>query len=89
MDHKGVVTNYNRFESNLSGLSTERVVGKQFFVQVAPCTNNYMVAARFDEESIDDEIEYVFTYKMKPTKVRLRLLKSPGSDHQYVLVETR
>ena len=87
MDHAGVVANYNRFESDLSGLLPSRVVGKQFFEQVAPCTNNFMVAARFEEESLDEQLDYVFTYRMKPTKVRLRLLKSPLAEHQYLLVE--
>ena len=46
-----------------------------------------MVAARFEEESLDEQLDYVFTYRMKPTKVRLRLLKSPLAEHQYLLVE--
>jgi photoactive yellow protein len=88
MDLHGVVDGYNRFESNLSGLSVDRVVGKPFFEQVAPCTNNYMVAERFAGDSLDEQIDYVFTYKMKPTKVRLRLLKSsPSAEHRYLLVE--
>ncbi len=88
MDLHGIVDGYNRFESDLSGLSAERVVGKPFFEQVAPCTNNYMVAERFAEDSLDEQLDYVFTYRMKPTKVRLRLLKaSPSAEHQYLLVE--
>ena len=81
------MANYNRFESNLSGLPVDRVVGKHFFEQVAPCTNNYLVAERFLEEPLDEQLDYVFTYRMKPTKVRLRLLKSPSAEHQYLLVE--
>jgi len=87
MDRLGIVADYNRFESNLSGLPPDRVIGKHFFEQIAPCTNNFMVASRFGEDSLDEQLDYVFTYKMKPTKVRLRLLKSPASGHQYLLVE--
>lgn len=87
MDRQGIVADYNRFESNLSGLTPDRVIGKNFFEQVAPCTNNFMVASRYGEDSLDEQLDYVFTYKMKPTKVRLRMLKSPASGHQYLLVE--
>ena len=34
----GVITAYSRAESELSGLSPDRVIGKNFFRQVAPCT---------------------------------------------------
>ncbi len=70
MDLHGVVVNYNRSESELSGLPPARVIGREFFEQVAPCTNNFLVAERFKEDSVDDQIDYVFTFKMKPTKVR-------------------
>jgi photoactive yellow protein len=90
MDREGKVVAYNRSESELSGLSPERVIGRPFFTDVAPCTNNFMVAHRYEEaEALDETIDYVFTFRMRPTKVRLRLLKSPGAPHMYLLVERR
>ena len=87
MDPDGNVLQYNQAEARLAGLSKERVVGCNFFDEVAPCTNNYMVAGRFDDEpQLDETLNYVFTLKMKPTKVVLRMLKSPGLDRQYLLV---
>ena len=39
--------------------------------------NNYLVAQRFiDEPEIDDTIDFVLTLRMRPTPVKLRLLKS-------------
>jgi PAS domain-containing protein len=35
MDRRGIVVAYNRFEWALSGLTPARIVGKQFFEQVA------------------------------------------------------
>ncbi len=88
MDLDDVVLEYNEAESRLSGLSKSSVVGRDFFTQVAPCTNNYMVAERYHEHDILDEtIEYVFTYRMRPTKVRLRMLKNARRNFQYLLVE--
>lgn len=88
MDDDHQVVLYNRAESALSGLSPERVLGRHFFSEVAPCTNNFMVAQRFEEEeTLDAFVDYVFTLRMKPTPVRLRLLRRTGAARQYLLVQ--
>ena len=85
-DHRVVM--YNRTEASHAGLSPERVVGRHFFSEVAPCTNNYMVAQRFEnEDELDATIDYVFTLKMKPTPVRLRMLTRPGAPRRFLLVQ--
>jgi photoactive yellow protein len=87
MKGDGTVLAYNAYESRLSGLSVDGVLGKNFFTQIAPCTNNFMVAERYNApEALDVTLDYVFTYKMKPTKVRLRLLKRAGAAEQYLAV---
>lgn len=86
----GSVTSYNTAESRLSGLTPANVIGRHFFSAVAPCTNNFMVAHRFENEvAIDDVIDYVFTLRMRATKVRLRLLKHPGCSRMFLAVERR
>jgi photoactive yellow protein len=88
MTEDGVVTSYNAAESRLSGLTPARVVGRHFFSAVAPCTNNFMVAHRFETEpALDAFVDYIFTLRMQPTKVRLRLLKQPGRRRNYLVVE--
>lgn len=90
MGPDGVVRAYNRAESALSGLSPDKVLGRHFFTDVAPCTNNFMVAQRFlDQATLDQTIDYVFTFRIKPTAVRLRLLRSPATASMYLLVEKR
>ena len=87
MADDGTVMSYNRAESQLSGLASASVIGRHFFSQVAPCTNNFMVAYRFETEPIlDAVIDYVFTFIMQPTAVKLRLLKQPGRRHMYLVV---
>ena len=84
----GEVVGYNLWESKLAGLSRERVLGRNFFSDVAPCTNNYMVAERFmNEPELDATLDYIFTLRMKPTAVKLRLLRSAAADHMYLLVK--
>ncbi|CAH2602526.1 Phosphonate transporter [Rhodovastum atsumiense] len=86
----GIVAIYNKAESSIAGLTPDRVIGRHFFSSVAPCTNNHMVAGRFDSEpEIDDTIDYVFTLRMRSTPVRLRLLKHPGCQYMYLAVERR
>jgi photoactive yellow protein len=84
----GVVTSYNTAECRLSGLTPAKVIGRHLFSAVAPCTNNYMVGHRFETEPVlDAVIDYVFTLRMQPTSVRLRLLKQPGRQRMYLVVE--
>ncbi|RYH14512.1 MAG: phosphonate transporter, partial [Alphaproteobacteria bacterium] len=86
------VRRYNAFESKAAGLSPQRVLGHALFAVVAPCMNNYLVAQRFEDAAadgseLDATIDYVLTLRMRPVKVRLRLLAAPGAAYRYVLVQ--
>jgi photoactive yellow protein len=90
-DRDGRVQLYSSVESKASGLSVDRVVGHDLFTLVAPCMNNFLVAERFVEArenglALDDTINYVLTLRMRPTRVKLRLLSEPSSALSYVLV---
>ena len=90
MNRDGLVLGYNRRESRLSGLPPAEVTGRNFFTDVGPCTNNYLVAQRYaDSDELDERLDYVFTFRMAPTPVRLRLLARKGSDRQYLAVQPR
>jgi len=91
-DADTVVRQYNATESRLAGLTADRVIGLPLFTTVAPCMNNFMVAQRFedaaaDQSPLDATIDYVLTLRMRPSKVRLRLMASPMQPLRYVLVE--
>ena len=91
-DREGLVRRYNAWESRAAGLSPERVLGQPLFTSVAPCMNNQLVAHRFTAavacgEALDDTVPYVLTLRMRPTKVRLRLLASAGDGLHYLLIE--
>jgi photoactive yellow protein len=86
----GTVARYNAVEGKLSGLTPARVIGRKFFTSVAPCANNFMVAHRFETEAeLDVFVDYVFTFRLVPLKVRLRLLKRRDAKLMYMLVERR
>ena len=83
-----IVQVYNATEARMSGLDPATVMGVPFFDAVAQCMNNFMVAQRFeDEPELDDVFPYVLTLRMRPTKVRMRLLATAKTPRRYVLIE--
>jgi photoactive yellow protein len=90
MDRDGLVVWYNTYESTRTGIRREKVLDHNFFETVGPCTNNYLVAQRYaDEPDLDDLVDFVFTLRMAPTPVRLRLLARANSPRQYLAVIPR
>lgn len=90
MDRHDVVVHYNAFESARAGLSPERVLGRNFFADVGPCTNNPLVAGRYHGAvDLDEEFDYVFTFRMRVTPVRLRLLAGAASPRRYLALLPR
>ncbi|ADI30454.1 photoactive yellow protein [Methylotenera versatilis 301] len=90
-DNEGMVKVYNAYESKVAGLSLESVIDSDLFNSVAPCMNNFMVAQKFEDavdtsSELDEIMDYVLTLKMKPTRVKLRLLSSPQFSYSYVVI---
>ena len=90
-DDAGLVQRYNLLESKLAGLRPQNVIGSHIFTNVAPCMNNFMVAQRFEDAresstSLDTIIDYVLTLRMRPIKVKLRLLSRPDVLIRFILV---
>lgn len=86
-----VVSRYNAFEARLAAFKPEDALGKNLFTELAQCMNNFMVAVRFEDAissaaSLDATIDFMFSWRMRPTKVQLRLLYSPEYTMRYVLV---
>ena len=92
VDDDGNVLLYNKWESDMAGVPVASAMGKNFFTQVAPCTNNRLFFGRFKDGvsagNLDTEFNYTFTYKMKPTNVVIRLLRD-GSSTNWVFVAMR
>jgi photoactive yellow protein len=86
----GIVEFYNQFEAEFAGVEPKAAKGKNFFTEVAPCSNNRLFRQRFRKgvrrKNLDAEFSYTFTYKMKPTLVDVRLLRDDAGDN-WVLVK--
>lgn len=88
LDATGRVEACNIPEGRYAGMTPETVIGRHFFTAVAPCMNTALVAGRLEgEAALDETMDYVLTFRMRPTRVRLRLLKSPSAEHRYILIE--
>ncbi len=93
VDDAGVISIYNRYESELAGVLKDNAIGKNFFKEVAPCTNNRLFFGRFrqgvESGALDAAFNYTFTYKMKPTPVSIHLYRDTVSSRNFVFVKIR
>ncbi|MBT6178959.1 MAG: helix-turn-helix domain-containing protein [Deltaproteobacteria bacterium] len=90
LDDEGNIIFYSKGESKLSGYKAEEVMGRHFFTDVAPCTNNRIVYRPFQEGILKGvlnmEVSYTFTYVMRPTNVRLHLFRHQVTQTNWLLV---
>lgn len=90
LDANGVVLSYNHAESKLTGRDPKQVIGKNFFTEVAPCTNVQAFAGRFREGMAKKELHAIFPYrfdfKMAPRDVTVTLFYSRQTDTTWVFV---
>lgn len=90
-DAEGLVQRYGAAESRMAGLGRHQTVGLPLFSVVAQCMNNFLVAQRFEDalargEPLDETVDYVLTLRMKPVRVKLRLLYAPTQGMRYVCI---
>jgi photoactive yellow protein len=90
LDREGKILSYNQAEATLSGRKKEIVLGKNFFTDVAPCTNVQEFAGKFREGvqngSLHTVFPYIFDYKMDPRNVWVTLFYSNETDTAWVFV---
>jgi photoactive yellow protein len=93
IDATGKVIMYNKYESDLAGVAPAVAEGKNFFTEVAPCTNNRLFLGKFKQgvtaKNLDSAFNYTFTYKMKPTNVVIHLLHIPADNSNWILVKKK
>lgn len=91
LDGEGVILEYNTYESELARLPKQDVIGKNFFTEIAPCTDVQEFHGRFREgvaaRSLNVKFRYVFTFKHNPRDVLVTLFYSEATDSVWVLVQ--
>lgn len=80
VDASGKILAYNEAEAGITGRKSSEVIGKNFFKEVAPCTATPKFKGVFDAGvkagNLNAMFEYVFDYKMTPTKVKIHMKKA-------------
>ena len=86
----GTILAFNMTEAAITGRQKEKVIGKNFFNEVAPCTNVQMFAGRFREGVAKQELHAIFPYRfdfeMAPRDVTVTLFYSKQTDSAWVFV---
>lgn len=91
LDKDGTVLRYNAAEADLSGRTADKVIGRNFFSDVAPCTGTEEFEGRFRaamaEGAVDLRFIYVFDNDMAPTQVSVHIQDSEQDDTYRVMVK--
>ncbi len=93
VDGKGMVHCYNRAESEISGLAEANVLGRNFFTDIAPCTNLPAFRGRFEEGvargRLDVMFEFVFDFAFAPLRVYIEMAETGEPDRYLISVHPR
>ncbi|WP_423842081.1 photoactive yellow protein [Acanthopleuribacter pedis] len=91
LDGSGKIVRYNAAEGDITGRDPKSVVGKNFFTDVAPCTNSPEFYGKFKEGvasgSLNTLFEYRFDYEMTPTKVKVHMKNAMAGDTFWIFVK--
>ena len=91
LDADGKILQYNAAEGDITGRDPKAVIGKNFFKEVAPCTDSKDFSGRFKEGvkngDLNTMFEYTFDYQMQPTKVKVHMKKALAGDSYWILVK--
>ncbi len=87
LDDAGNVVMVNKYQSELGGVPVPAFEGKHWFTKIAPCTNNNIIYGTFKKgvaaKNLNVVLPYTFTFKMKPTNVKLHLYRDSQSGRNF------
>ena len=91
LDADGRVLKYNLYESKLAGRDPEEVIGRNFFTEVAPCTNVQEFAGRYRqgmaEGKLDTTFPYRFVFPTRVVDVEITLILNHEGESAWVFVK--
>lgn len=91
LDKNGTILKYNTAEGAITGRDPKSVIGKNFFRDVAPCTNTPDFFGRFEKGvksgDLSVQFTYTFDYQMAPTKVKVHMKKAIAGDSFWIFVK--
>lgn len=90
LDEAGRVLQYNLYEERLARRSRNEVIGKNFFQEVAPCTQVKRFYGRFLDgvarRSLDASFHFIFPFAHGERRVHIAMFHRADDDSFWVLV---
>jgi len=90
LDDTGKCLLFNKYQSEVTGVAPVTAEGRHWFTQTAPCTNNSLFYGNFKKGiaagSLNMVMAYTFTYKMKPTNVKVHMYRDQTSNTNWVFM---
>jgi photoactive yellow protein len=90
LDHDGRVLQYNSREAKLARRDPREVIGRNFFTEVAPCTNVKEFAGRFrtgvDTGVLNVTFPYRFLFPERYLDVEITMMLTAGGTGAWVFV---
>ena len=90
LNRDGTVLAYNAVEQRLAEREAAGVIGRNFFSDIAPCTQVKDFQGRYEDflqsDLPDETFEFVFAFPHGKTKVQIVFFKS-DSSHAYIFVK--
>jgi photoactive yellow protein len=95
LDHRGRVAVFNRAEEELARRPRTKVLGREFFREVAPCMDVRDLGGRFasdiGKKLIDVNVEFAFAHPHadgpRDVRVRMRTFESAGLPYAMLVLE--
>jgi photoactive yellow protein len=94
VDEAATIVQYNNAEQQLAHRTAESAIGKNFFLDVAPCTAVQDFQGRFAEFVKDkdaflcDEVRFLFRFDWGETNVGIMFLREPSTEFIFIVVNT-
>jgi photoactive yellow protein len=91
LDGDGRVLQYNAYEAKLARRDPRDVIGRNFFTEVAPCTNVQEFAGRFragiDAGVLNVTFPYRFLFPDRYVNVEITMMLTPAGTGAWVFVK--
>ena len=90
LDREGKILQYNLYEEKLANMKREQTVGRNFFKEVAPCTDVKQFHGLFRSgvaaRNLNQSFRHHFSFRKNPTDVLVEMHYSATTDTVWVFI---
>lgn len=90
LDREGKILQYNLYEEKLADMKREETVGRNFFKEVAPCTDvkgfRGLFQAGVAARKLNHTFRHHFSFRKNPTDVQVEMDYSATTDTVWVFI---